>query len=140
MHSHLIQSPSELEEMGFVPVEYQSEMLYGEYGDRISQAGAYSDPLTRRLLAIRMFVGPGKMLFNTDFLQTVSSEEVLFNLPDWKMRPGTEKLSVCEGDLIDVFVAFSGAGSWPQNFAAGKMRVSEVISGRPNKIRLLVAL
>jgi hypothetical protein len=131
MQSHTISSCADLESLGLEYIAYDRAMLYGELDDRYRRAGAYINPTTSKVEAARIMIG-NKALFNKDFVQFISSDKIIWNLPDWQKRQG-EEFSITVGDIVDVYVGIGADIQNIRNFYAGKMKVSEIKEGRPRK-------
>lgn len=137
METHLITTSHDLEKIGMRRCEYARELFYGPLLDRIRRSGAYIDPVTEKIMSIRIMTGNSKKkLFNSSFSQYVSTEKVVWNLPDWQHKPGCN-MNVNKGDSVDIFVSVGLNLQTMDNFFAGSFVITDIQKGRPTKITFI---
>tara|TARA_B110000027_G_C15979929_1_gene238238 strand:+ start:292 stop:735 length:444 start_codon:yes stop_codon:yes gene_type:complete len=135
METHIVNGPSDLENIGFVQCEYSEEMFYGPLHDRERRSGAYIDPLTQKIKVVRIMTGL-KTLYNKSFSQFVSTHRVIWNLPDWQQgQKDGMKLEI--GDYVEIYVSTGKDIKNMKNFYAGTFRVNGISPGRPTKVTFL---
>ena len=135
METHKVTGPEDLYKLGMSSCEYSQELFYGPLHDRVRISGAYINPLTRKIEVVRIMTG--KTLFNQSFSQYISTEKIIWNLPDWqKISPGGD-MNIEIGDKINIYVAAGREMKKMENFYAGEFSVKEIYRGRPTKITLI---
>lgn len=134
METHLIHSAHDLEHLGMERCAYSRETFYGPLHDRTRKSGAYIDPLSRRMKVVRIMVGEHKRLFDPSFTQYVSTDSVVWNLPDWQRRHDGDDIRVSEGDPVEIYVSVGSDLRTTETFYAGAFKVQEVRRGRPTKV------
>lgn len=130
METHKIKGPCDLERLGMTKCDYSQELFYGPLHDRMRRSGAYINPLTNKIEVVRIITKDGgNELYNQKFCQTISTSEVVWNLPDWQNKPGHD-MNIQVGDNVQIYVSVG----FTHNFYAGKFKINAIMRGRPTKI------
>ena len=132
METHKVTGPEDLYKIGMTSCEYSEELFYGSLHDRVRISGAYMNPFTRKIEVVRIMTG-GKKLFNESFSQYISTDKIIWNLPDWQQISGGD-IHIELGDVVKIYVSTGCDLKKMENFYAGEFVVKEISRGRPTKI------